>query len=44
LRLGDMPVRDRLSRLEQAWPHVEAHPLGKFVVITPSKVRIRNLA
>lgn len=43
LRLGDMSLRDRLSRLEQAWVTVEAHPIGKFIVITPSKIRVRDL-
>lgn len=43
LGLGDTLLADRVARLEQAWASVEAHPIGKFNVITPSKVRIRNL-
>jgi predicted nuclease of predicted toxin-antitoxin system len=43
LRLGDVPLKDRLARLEQAWASVEAHSVGKFIVITPSKIRIRDL-
>jgi predicted nuclease of predicted toxin-antitoxin system len=43
LRLGDMALADRLARLEAAWPTVEAHPAGKFLVITPTKVRVRDL-
>jgi len=43
LRLGDMTLEQRLSRLEQAWASVEANPVGKFIVITPSKVRVRDL-
>ncbi len=43
LRLGELPLIDRLSRLEQAWASVEAHPTGKFIVITSSKIRIRDL-
>jgi predicted nuclease of predicted toxin-antitoxin system len=43
LRLGDMPLKDRLTRLEQAWPSVEAHPVGRFIVITPTKIRVRSL-
>jgi predicted nuclease of predicted toxin-antitoxin system len=43
LRLGDVPLKDRLTRLEQAWASVEAHPVGKFIVVTPSKIRIRDL-
>ena len=44
LRLGAAPLADRVARLEQAWASVEAHPIGKFIVITPTKVRIRDLA
>ncbi len=36
LRLGDMALANRLPRLEAAWPTVEAHPAGKFLVITPT--------
>ena len=43
LRLGDMPLTDRLSRLEKVWASVESHPVGKFIVITPTKIRIRDL-
>ncbi len=43
LRLGDMTLADRLARLEGVWPTVEAHPGGKFLVITPTKVRVRDL-
>ena len=44
LRLGDMPLKDRLSRLDEVWASVEVHPIGKFLVITPTKIRVRNLA
>ncbi len=43
LRLGALGLPDRLARLEDAWPTVEAHSAGKFLVITPSKIRIRDL-
>lgn len=43
LRLGALPLRERLARLEEAWPSVEAHSIGRFIVITPTKIRIRNL-
>jgi predicted nuclease of predicted toxin-antitoxin system len=43
LRLGDMTVVERLARLELAWPKVEANPSGKFIVITPTKIRVRDL-
>jgi hypothetical protein len=39
-----LPLAERIARLEQAWETVENNPSGKFIVITPSKVRIRDLA
>ncbi len=42
-RLGDLPLAERLARLGRAWGTVEANPTGKFIVITPTKVRIRDL-
>ncbi len=42
-RLNELPLIDRLARLEQAWSIVEAHPTGKFLVISARKVRVRNL-
>jgi hypothetical protein len=38
-----MTVVERLARLELAWPKVEANPSGKFIVITPTKIRVRDL-
>jgi hypothetical protein len=38
-----MPLMDRLSRLELAWSTVDAHPAGKFIVITPIKIRVPDL-
>lgn len=29
LRLGDIPLPDRLIRLEQSWASIEAHPIGE---------------
>jgi predicted nuclease of predicted toxin-antitoxin system len=43
LRLDDLPVTDRVARLEAVWSVVEANPTGKFIVITESKVRVRDL-
>ena len=43
LRLGDMALADRLARVEGAWPTADAHPAGKFLVITPTKGRVRDL-
>lgn len=43
LRLGDLSMDERLTRLNQTWPTVEAHPSGSFIVITTRRVRIRPL-
>ena len=43
LRLADMPLMERLARLQRVWSSVESHSIGKFIVITPSKVRVRDL-
>lgn len=43
LRLEAMPLADRLPRLEQAWAAFEADAAGKFIVISPTKVRLREL-
>ena len=43
LRLGDLPLAERLARLDQVWETIEANPAGKFIVITPTKVRVRDL-
>ncbi len=43
MRLGDLTLAERLARLERVWGTVEANPAGKFIVITPTKVRIRDL-
>ena len=43
LRLHELTITERLARLEQAWPVVAANPLGKFVVISPRKIRVRDL-
>jgi predicted nuclease of predicted toxin-antitoxin system len=43
LRLGTLTLSERLTRLDSAWPTVEANPSGKFIVITQAKIRIRDL-
>ena len=42
-RLDELPLAARLARVERAWASIEAHPSGRLIVITPSKVRIRKL-
>lgn len=44
LRLFDMPISARLTRLQQAWSVVEANPSGCFIVITSKRVRVRRIA
>ena len=43
VRLEQLTVQDRIVRLQAAWSVVEANPMGKFIVITDGKVRVRNL-
>ncbi|MBL8826196.1 MAG: DUF5615 family PIN-like protein [Planctomycetaceae bacterium] len=44
LRLDELPLRERLARIQNAWAVVESNPAGKFIVITESRVRVRPLA
>ena len=43
VRLEHLTVQDRIMRLQALWPVVEANSAGKFIVITHSKIRVRNL-
>ncbi len=43
LRLEHLPIHDRIARLEASWSVIEANPVGKFIVISDGKVRVRNL-
>jgi len=43
VRLEQLPVQDRILRLQAVWSLIEANPTGKFIVITDRKVRIRAL-
>lgn len=43
VRLKNLPVDQRLRRLEQAWSVIEANPAGCFIVITPQRVRVRRI-
>jgi predicted nuclease of predicted toxin-antitoxin system len=44
LRMGDFPVSFRLARLQAVWATVEGNLPGKFIVVTASKLRVRDLA
>jgi predicted nuclease of predicted toxin-antitoxin system len=43
MRMHRLSLQERLARLAQAWSTVEANPIGKFIVITEGRVRVRNL-
>jgi|APCry1669189034_1035192.scaffolds.fasta_scaffold87612_3 predicted nuclease of predicted toxin-antitoxin system len=43
LRLDDLPLHERITRLDTAWPMIASDSIGKFIVITPTKVRVRDL-
>jgi predicted nuclease of predicted toxin-antitoxin system len=41
LRMGNLPVPHWIERLKETWAIIEANPLGRFIVITPYRVRVR---
>lgn len=43
LRLDHLPVAESLARVQSVWSVVEAHPTGRFLVITEKKIRVRPL-
>lgn len=43
LRLGDLGLTERLARLDVSWTTIETNTPGKFIVITATKIRIRDL-
>jgi predicted nuclease of predicted toxin-antitoxin system len=43
LRLPGMNVSDRIERLTEVWAVVEANLPGRFIVVSPDKLRIRVL-
>ena len=43
LRLDDLLPAEMLSRLQDTWSVVEANSDRQFIVITPTKVRVRPL-
>jgi predicted nuclease of predicted toxin-antitoxin system len=43
LRLYNHSLADRIARLESTWSSIEANFAGKFIVVTPKKVRVRSL-
>jgi predicted nuclease of predicted toxin-antitoxin system len=44
LRMGNLPIPERVARLAGAWSVVQSNPSGRFIVITENKVRVRPLA
>ena len=43
LRLDDVAVPAWVARLLEGWSVIEANPAGRFIVITPQRVRVRTL-
>lgn len=43
LRLYDLAIAERLTRLQEVWSVIEANPSGKFIVVTSKRVRVRPL-
>jgi hypothetical protein len=43
MRLFKLSITDRLSRLQETWSVVEANPSGRFITISPKKIRVRLL-
>ena len=43
LRLGSLPLDQRLARLAEAWSVIEANPAGRFIVVSGNRVRVRPL-
>jgi len=44
LRMEDQPASARLVRLQQVWTVLEQRAQGHFVVVTPTRIRLRPLA
>ncbi len=42
-RLEELPISERILRLESVWSVIEANPSGKFIVIVERKIRVRRL-
>lgn len=43
LRLHDLAICERLTRLQEVWSVIEANPGGRFIVVTGQRVRVRPL-
>ncbi len=43
LRLYDLPLTERLTRVQEVWSIVESNPSGRFIVVTSKRVRVRVL-
>ena len=43
LRLEALTIDERVQRLSEVWGVVEANPSGRFIVVTPNRVRVRAL-
>ena len=43
MRMEELTIKERLTRLQAVWAVIEANPSGKFIVITEKKIRVRPL-
>jgi predicted nuclease of predicted toxin-antitoxin system len=43
LRMEHLTVKARIARLQLVWSVIEANPVGKFIVVTEKRVRVRSL-
>lgn len=43
LRLDNLTVAEIVGRLQSVWSIVEANPVGRFIVVTENKVRVRSM-
>ena len=44
LRLDDLPPAEWVVRLQEVLSVIEANPSGRFIVVTPNRVRVRPMA
>jgi predicted nuclease of predicted toxin-antitoxin system len=44
LRLDDLPAAEWVVRFQEVWSVIEANPTGRFIVVTPNRIRVRKLS
>ncbi len=43
LRFDDLPVSSAIVRLKAVWSVIEANAVGRFIVVTETRIRVRAL-